>query len=97
MPAPTRGFWWLERVLVWLEVDLKPWRLDGYPADTDDQGVLQFWYGCLTDFLDARAKVQAKLRADPELAKSRDLALSQVDPYTDTEDAVNYNDPEGEW
>jgi hypothetical protein len=84
-----------------LEVDLKPWQLDGYPADTGDQGVLQFWYGCLTDYLDARAKVQAKLRADPELAKSRDLAMSQVDmdPMDmDTDQgSLNYTDAEGEW
>lgn len=88
--------WWLERVIVWLEVDLKPWRIDGYPDATEDVNVLQFWYDRLTDYLEARAKVQARLRLDPELAKSRDRAMNNPEADPSSLDGMN-DDPDGAW
>lgn len=93
----SRFSWWLERVIVWLEVDLKPWRIDGYPDATEDINVLQFWHDKLTDYLEARAKVQARCRADPEFVKARDRALSNAEQTGMSLEELENQDAEGDW
>ena len=83
-----------------MEVGLKPWRLDGFEEDTKEVNVIQFWYARLMDYLDARARVQAKLRADPTFAKARDRAMVHGGLYGDLPggvEALEHQDPDGAW
>jgi hypothetical protein len=66
--------WFYDRVALWIEIGAgaEPWRIDGYPADTTDLSVLDFWYEAAEIVIGARADATAYVESlSPAERKSR--------------------------
>jgi hypothetical protein len=59
--------WFYDRVALWVEIGAgaEPWRIDGYPANTDDLPVLDFWYEAAEIVIGARADATAYVDSLP--------------------------------
>ena len=53
--------WFYDRVALWIEIGAgaEPWRMDGFPADTRDLAVLDFWYEAAEIVMGAKADATA--------------------------------------